>query len=85
MVSLENFPNIVNESCIPSHCKYNLHQNGSLERRWPNTTRYGAEILSFFGPEIWDTLPDHIKSSETVDIVKTKVKMWIPQGCPCRI
>ena len=79
MVSRKNFSTIVNESCIPCHCKYNLYQKGSLERQWANTTRNGTEFLSFFGPKICDTLPDHIKSSETVDIVKTSQKVDSPR------
>ena len=44
-----------------------------------------TESLSFLGPKIWNLVPEEIKTSETVDIFKNKIKKWIPENCPCRL
>ena len=78
-------PAILNEVFLPSHCKYNCRKNDGLERRRVSTVRHGIESLSFLVPKIWDLVPDYIKSSETMDALKTKTKKWIPIECSCRI
>ena len=35
------YPVTLNEVFVPSHCRYNLRKNNSLERRRVNTVRYG--------------------------------------------
>ena len=63
--------------------KYELRK-----KRWglPNTrnVNYGNETIRYRGPKTWDFLPIDIKQSESLDIFKSKIKNWKPQGCECR-
>ena len=34
---------------------------------------------------MWELFPENIKSSESVDIFKSKIKKWVPEICPCRL
>ena len=49
------------------------------------TERMGKEALRYFGPIVWNLLPNEIKSSETLNSFKSKIKTWKPQGCTCRL
>ena len=51
----------------------------------PKTVRYGIETLSHLGPKVWNLVPTELKSSESVQIFKAKIRKWIPQNCPCRL
>ena len=63
--------------------KYDLRK-----KRWglPNTrnVNYGNETNRYRGPKTWDLLPIDIKQSEYLDIFKSKIQNWNPQGCKCR-
>ena len=32
-----------------------------------------------------ELIPENKKSSESVDIFKSKIKKWVPEICPCRL
>ena len=65
--------------------KYNLRKQTLFESRNIRTEQYGFHSLSYIGPKIWSTVPEKIKSSETLDIIKKKIKEWKPVSCPCRL
>ena len=39
-----------------------------------HTVRYGIETASFVGPRIWNSLPQEIKESTSLQIFKSKIK-----------
>ena len=43
--------------------------------------RYGSEAVFFLAPKILDILPKEIKNSESLDILKRKIKKLIPWEC----
>ena len=47
--------------------------------------RYGIETASFVGPRIWNSLPQEIKESTSLQIFKGKIKSWTPKNCPCKL
>ena len=49
------------------------------------TTSFGLESLRYFGPKIWDIIPTGLKSVASLNIFKTKIKLWKPQNCPCKL
>ena len=49
------------------------------------TVNYGSETISFLGPEIWEQLPDDIKTSESLKIFKKNIDQRIPASCQCRL
>ena len=46
---------------------------------------FGFESIRYFGPKIWDSLPQSLKNKESVYSFKTAIKTWKPDRCPCRI
>ena len=46
---------------------------------------HGTEFLSFLGPKVWELVPSEIKQSENLEIIKRRIKKWIPSQCPCRL
>ena len=65
--------------------KYNLCKGSSLVTHNVKTVSYGAESLSYLAPKIWEQVPDEIKNCKSVTSFKSKIKLWIPKACPCRI
>ena len=45
----------------------------------------GLDAIRYRGPLTWNLLPEEIKSAKTLKSFKTKVKLWKPHGCTCRI
>ena len=43
------------------------------------------ESIRYFGPTIWDTLPEEIKSTTTLDSFKQKIQNWEGLDCPYRV
>ena len=50
-----------------------------------NTEFKGKSSIRFLGPQIWNLLPESLKSVETLSVFKTLIKTWIPNKCPCRL
>ena len=46
---------------------------------------YGTETLGYLGPKIWSLLPEELKTVGSLKEFKTKIKIWRPDGCPCRL
>ena len=49
------------------------------------STTYGTNSLVFKGGLIWNTLPNHIKSSPTLKIFLKRIKLWNGENCTCKI
>ena len=45
---------------------------------------YGLESIRFFGPKIWESLPNNLKNKESTESFKVAIKEWKPESCPCR-
>ena len=50
-----------------------------------NSTRFGTNSLSSLGPKIWNNLPSHLKSAESLEDFKTVIKKWNGNECSCSI
>ena len=48
------------------------------------TVKNGTETISYLAPEIWSLVPEIIKSSKTLDILKNKIKN-LKLDCLCRL
>ena len=46
-----------------------------------NQVTFGAKSIRYLGPEIWNTLPFHIKSSESLTTFKIITKKWDTVSC----
>ena len=67
------------------HTCYNLRAGNKLNSNNIKTVNYGTESISYLAPKIWEQVPNEIKESTSLDIFKRKIKVWIPDTCPCRI
>ena len=67
-------PPFLNEVFVPRQCNYELRGNNFLERRRVKSVRYGTESISSLARKIWEILPSEIKDSDTLQILKAKIK-----------
>ena len=65
--------------------KYNLRSNRCWETHNVKTVGFGKETLLFRGQKPCQLLPESIKKSKTLVEFKSKVKVWRPEGCACRL
>ena len=78
-------PAIVTE-IFPKNCQnYNLRYKETFRARKINTVYSGSETISVLGPKIWELVPIDIKNSNSLAAFKSKIKMWEPVNCPCRL
>ena len=50
-----------------------------------NQVTFGAKSIRYVGPKIWNSLPFHIKSSESLTTFKRIIKNWDTVSCKCPI
>ena len=50
-----------------------------------NTVTYGDKSLKSFGPHIWNSLPEQIKTTTSISIFKNFMKSWFGPKCKCKM
>ena len=65
---------LLNEVFVPCQCNYDLRRNNFLERKRVKSARYGTESISFLALKTREVLPNEIKDSGTLQILKAKTK-----------
>ena len=53
---------------------YSLRSGVQFEKPSISTVPFGSKSTVYLGAKIWELIPENIKSSESVDIFKSKVK-----------
>ena len=53
-------------------------------RNW-HTVFFGTESIMSPGAKLWNMVPQNIKSSESLNVFKSKTKYWTPNHCPHRV
>ena len=84
-VSKDLSPSIVKEIFQERRIPYNLRNENSFVARHVNSVYHGTESLSFLGPKIWELVPPDLKTLESLEAFKTRIKKWTPLNCPCRL
>ena len=64
---------------------YNLRNDPELQRRRNRTVYFGTESISSLAPKIWELVPSNIRSANSLEIFKEKIKSWTTDKCPCRL
>ena len=64
---------------------YNLRNDPELQRRRNRTVYFGTESISSLAPKIWELIPSDIRSANSLEIFKEKIKFWATDKCPCRL
>ena len=62
-----------------------LRSGVHLLSRNSRTVFFGTEAIINLGVNMWDMVPENIKSSESLSAFKSEIKYWKPNYCPCRI
>ena len=77
------FPSFMKSIFPASTLQYNLRNESAFKTENIRTVRYGSETISFWGPKIWELIPNEIKNSKS--LLEFKYKRWKPSKCSCRI
>ena len=48
------------------------------------TTKYGTKTPSDLSPKLCNLIPDKYKTIASLAGLKTKIKTWVTEKCPCR-
>ena len=64
---------------------YNLRSGQHLKRPLIHSTCFGVESVTNLGAKIWNLIPNTLKELDSLSTFKTKIKIWKPDDCPCRI
>ena len=68
--------------CKRNSVGYSLRSQTDFSLPQVKSVNYGLKALRYFGPKIWNILPNDIKSSRKLREFSKKVKSWIPRKCP---
>ncbi len=55
---------------------YDLRDSNILCQRKFNNITYGKKTFSYYGTHIWNSLPNNIKESTSLNNYKTILKVW---------
>ena len=61
------------------------HKKHNLYIHTQNTTKFGNKSLRAFGANIWNTLPEYIKSTNSLLEFKNFIKTWPGPKCKCSV
>ena len=78
-------PPIIDDLFTRSHHSCNLRSKPNFVVAGVCVVRNGQNSVQYYGPLIWNMIPDYIKDSNTLDIFKNKIKKGKPINCPCRL
>ena len=65
--------------------RYNLRIKDTILLPSTSTVAFGMKSICFRGSILWNSIPDVIKSSETVASLCKKIKTWAGEGCNCKL
>ena len=64
---------------------YNLRNDPELQRQRNSTVFFGTESISLLDPKILELIPSDIRSANSLEIFKEKIKFWTTDKCPSRL
>ncbi len=62
---------------------YSSRNPNDLQHYRPKQVTFGSNSLQSLGPQIWNGLPNEIKSAENLSKFKRMIKMWNGPNCKC--
>ena len=76
-------PEIMNEVFSTRANIYNTQQFNVFETHIPTSNRYGLNSIPYKANQLWNLLPENLKSSLSLTLFKNEIKMWECFNCPC--
>ena len=67
-----------NENC-------NLRSGTHVMNRNIHTAHFGTDTITNLGPKMWKLVSDEIKNASSLLVLKSRIKTWNPDNCPCRL
>ena len=78
-------PPIMSDLFVTRENNYNLGNFQELESSLRGTVKFGTETISYRGPQIWNLIPERLRTLETLNKFKKEIKKWKCDACPCRM
>ena len=64
---------------------YNIRQFNVFETHIPTSNRYGLNSIPYKANQLWNLLPENLKSSPSLTLFKNEIKLWQCFNCPRNI
>ena len=64
---------------------YSLRNFQDLESSLRRTVKFGTETISYRGSQIWNLIPERLRTLEILDKFKKVIKRWKCDACPFRM
>ena len=64
---------------------YYLHSKSDFVIPQIRTVLKGSSSIRYFGPIIWNLIPEELKNLTSVNILKKEITRWRPKNSPYRI
>ena len=64
---------------------YKTHRKYDIFVQNRNTSKYGDKSLRALGPHVWNSLPESIKSTNSISAFKNYIKTWFGPKCKCKM
>ena len=78
-------PPIMSDLFVRSENNYYLRNFQELEPSLRRTLKFGTETISYGGPQIWNLIPERLRTLKTLNKFKKEIKIWKYDACPCRM
>ena len=78
-------PPIMSDLFVTRENYYNLRNFQQFESSLRRTVKFGTETISYRGPQIWNLIPERLRTLETLNKFKKETKSWKCDACPCRM
>ena len=78
-------PKIMKDTFYFIQKPYNLKNDPDLQRSRNRRVYLGTESISSLALKVWELIPSDIRSANSLEIFKEKIKFWTTDKCPCRL
>ena len=80
---LQMCPTYLNHLFTNNSCNRTLRSAHNKQLPTFNTVKYGKRSIKYNGLQLWNSLPDEMKTSSTLSDFKQYVKLWRGIECQC--
>ena len=78
-------PSFMQEIFCENESHYNLRNNNEFVQPRVRSVGNGTESVRFKDPQLWQMLPQTIRSSGSLAQFKANIKNWKGENCPCKL
>ena len=61
---------------------YVTRENNYNLRNFQELVKFGTETISYRGLQIWNMIPERLRTLETLNKLKKEIKIWKCDACP---